>query len=82
MTMGSPKPGAASELPDDVVDVLARVVGRTLASALARLFWLDRRFRARLELLELSDHQLRDVGITRDQALREAERLSWRGDWT
>ncbi|MEX6507911.1 DUF1127 domain-containing protein [Jiella sp. M17.18] len=64
------------------MDVLARFLGQTLARAVARLLWLDRRYRARLELLELSDTQLRDVGITRDQALREAERLGWRGDWT
>ena len=33
--------------------------------------------RSRRRLLELDDHLLRDLGLTRDQARREAERPSW-----
>ncbi|MGY6563818.1 MAG: DUF1127 domain-containing protein [Halomonadaceae bacterium] len=31
----------------------------------------------RSQLLELSDHQLRDIGLTRHQAAREARRHFW-----
>lgn len=53
-----------------------------LARAMARLASIHQRGRMRLQLLDLTDDQLRDVGITRDEALREADRLRWRGDWT
>ena len=33
-------------------------------------------------MLTLSDEQLRDVGLQRDAALRAAELIAWRGDWT
>ncbi|MDA5095825.1 DUF1127 domain-containing protein [Aliiroseovarius sp. KMU-50] len=33
--------------------------------------------RQRIRLGELSDHMLRDIGITRDQAMREADRPFW-----
>jgi uncharacterized protein YjiS (DUF1127 family) len=33
--------------------------------------------RQRLRLGDLSDHMLRDIGITRDQAMREADRPFW-----
>ena len=57
--------------------------GRSLASAmlfLARTF--DRRRKMRRDLLSLDASQLRDVGLTRDEALRAAERIEWRGDWS
>ena len=41
-----------------------------------RQFW--RRVRTRRQLLELSDEQLRDIGISRDQARIEALRPFWR----
>ena len=37
--------------------------------------------RSRRALGRLSDDQLLDIGITRDQAMREAERILWRGSW-
>lgn len=56
--------------------------GRSLlAAGFSLLRTMGRRGKMRRDLLSLSDDQLRDVGITRDQALREAERLAWRGDW-
>ena len=39
-------------------------------------FW--RRLRTRKQLLELSDQQLRDIGISREQARLEAMRPFWR----
>ncbi|MFR0692153.1 DUF1127 domain-containing protein [Enterobacterales bacterium AE_CKDN230030158-1A_HGKHYDSX7] len=39
-------------------------------------FW--RRVRTRKQLLELSDAQLRDIGISREQAKLEAMRPFWR----
>jgi hypothetical protein len=45
------------------------------------LFWIERsRQRRRLgELAELNNHLLRDIGVTREEALREALRPFWRG---
>ncbi|RLQ89473.1 DUF1127 domain-containing protein [Notoacmeibacter ruber] len=37
--------------------------------------------RTRRALSRLCDDRLRDIGVTRDQALRESERFLWRGDW-
>ncbi len=42
--------------------------------------WAAKR-RSRRALARLSDAHLTDIGVTRDQALREAERVLWRGDW-
>ncbi|MDN6856609.1 DUF1127 domain-containing protein [Pseudomonas sp. CAN2814] len=39
-------------------------------------FW--RRVRTRKQLLELSDAQLKDIGVTREQAVIEAMRPFWR----
>ncbi len=39
--------------------------------------WLSRRGE-RVELATLDDRQLRDIGITRDQALAEAGKPFWR----
>jgi uncharacterized protein YjiS (DUF1127 family) len=35
----------------------------------------------RRDLLDLDDYQLKDLGLTRDEALRAAERIQWRSDW-
>lgn len=45
--------------------------------------WIDRlmaRRRSRLALLEMTDEQLKDIGISRADAYREANRLFWEGD--
>ncbi|WP_210243909.1 DUF1127 domain-containing protein [Bradyrhizobium guangdongense] len=41
--------------------------------------WLDRPFQ-RMALRDIADnpHLLRDIGLTRDEALREAEKPFWR----
>jgi uncharacterized protein YjiS (DUF1127 family) len=43
-------------------------------------FWIDRsRQRSQLgELAELNDDLLRDIGVTREEALREAAKPFWR----
>ena len=52
-------------------------------SAPRRVFAAMRRWhervRQRRQLLQLSDHMLRDLGITRAEALGEAEKPFWRG---
>jgi len=51
--------------------------GFTLRSVLRRVeTWLGKR-RSRLALLQLTDEQLRDVGISRDEARREGLRPFW-----
>ena len=37
-----------------------------------------RRARERMLLMEMSDHHLRDIGLTRDDALREWAKPFWR----
>jgi uncharacterized protein YjiS (DUF1127 family) len=46
-------------------------------SFLARLLAHGEVRRSRRALLDLDDHLLRDVGLTRRQALTEAERPAW-----
>ncbi|MFW3614066.1 DUF1127 domain-containing protein [Billgrantia antri] len=44
---------------------------------LRRLSYLMQLRRERNQLLELSDHQLRDIGLTRRDVAREARRHLW-----
>ena len=39
--------------------------------------WRSERYRSRLQLLALSDHDLRDIGISREDAIEEANRDFW-----
>jgi uncharacterized protein YjiS (DUF1127 family) len=48
-----------------------------LARWLAALRRMHERRRQRLALLKLDDHLLRDIGITRGQAQREASKPYW-----
>jgi len=50
---------------------------RDLAPGIARMW---RTHRERQRLLELNEYLLKDIGITREQAEREAARWMW--DWT
>ncbi|SDI34846.1 DUF1127 domain-containing protein [Pseudomonas panipatensis] len=52
------------------------VVSRGAQESRWQQFW--RRVRTRKQLLELSDEQLRDIGISREQARIEAMRPFWR----
>ena len=51
---------------------IAALLCRTLIA------WGDRR-RQRLDLAELDDHLLRDIGVTRQEACRECAKWFWRG---
>lgn len=44
------------------------------------LFWVERSHQRKAlgELAELNDYLLKDIGLTRDEALREAEKPFWR----
>ncbi|MFV3335246.1 DUF1127 domain-containing protein [Pseudomonas sp. NY15437] len=53
-----------------------REASRGLQESRWQQFW--RRVRTRKQLLELSDAQLRDIGISREQAKLEAMRPFWR----
>jgi uncharacterized protein YjiS (DUF1127 family) len=54
-------------------------LGRALRAALARLAVWAERHRQRRALLELSDHLLKDLGLSRADALREGGQPFWRG---
>ena len=43
-------------------------------------FWIDRSHQRRQlgELAELNDYLLKDIGVSREEALREAEKPFWR----
>lgn len=62
--------------------VLLEALARRSVRSIARLGYRVRHnYRTRQELRDLNDELLRDIGITRDQALREAERFVWKSDW-
>lgn len=48
-----------------------------LASLAALVLWQERS-RQRAHLAELSEHALKDMGMTRADALREADKAPWR----
>lgn len=52
------------------------------AGALFLVKAIGRRRKMRRDLLALNADELRDVGLSRDEALRAAERIEWRTDWT
>lgn len=61
----------------ELLDIQGRaVVPRGPQESRWKQFW--RRLRTRRQLLELSDEQLRDIGISREQARVEALRPFWR----
>lgn len=66
-----------------VVDIVPRTASRNrgrLWPSLRR--WWRRALelrRQRRALARLDEHLLRDIGLTREQALAEARRLPWRG---
>ncbi|WP_315919666.1 DUF1127 domain-containing protein [Mesorhizobium sp. SP-1A] len=58
-------------------DTFARRMGRLVRSL---FIWIDRLLehrRSRLALLELTDDQLKDIGISRADAYREGTRPFW-----
>ena len=51
--------------------------GSTLMRVVAMIEMAVERRRSRLALMELSDSQLKDIGISRSEAFREANRPFW-----
>ncbi|MCV0397109.1 MAG: DUF1127 domain-containing protein [Rhizobiaceae bacterium] len=51
--------------------------GRSLLRLIGELDLRVERYRTRRTLMDLSDHQLRDIGVTREEAWREASRPFW-----
>jgi uncharacterized protein YjiS (DUF1127 family) len=51
--------------------------GSTLLRVVAMIEMAVERRRSRLALLEMSDAQLKDIGISRSEAFREANRPFW-----
>ncbi|WP_448203577.1 DUF1127 domain-containing protein [Azospirillum sp. sgz302134] len=62
------------------VQILPRFLPRLLVTRplLAWFAQLWRQRRERAELLSLTDHELRDIGITRYDALAEAQKPFWK----
>lgn len=66
-------------LPSSGAILPARRPSRRLSGWLARLFDLHAAQRSRRALRDLDPAILRDIGLTREEALREATRGFW--DW-
>ncbi len=52
-------------------------LGTLLLAVVRRIDQMDQRRRSRIALQELSDEQLKDIGISRADAFREAARPFW-----
>ncbi|MBB4001671.1 DUF1127 domain-containing protein [Aurantimonas endophytica] len=65
----------------ELLEAVGRKIREARASLAFRLRALSGRARMRRDLLDLDDFQLKDLGLTRDEALRAAERIEWRCDW-
>lgn len=50
---------------------------RFLSTARSEYQWRAERHRSRMQLLRMDDHILRDIGITRGDAIEEAKRDFW-----
>ncbi len=76
--------GSGARFPTTVLSVAANDRARSGLPAKPSLFaWLSalmrmhKRWRQRQALLELDDRLLRDLGITRDEAIHEARKGFW-----
>ncbi|MEQ1937581.1 DUF1127 domain-containing protein [Mesorhizobium sp. CN5-321] len=63
------------------IDHIAATGTRGIVAFLLRTLavWAGRR-KQRLDLADLDDHLLRDIGVTRQEARRECAKRFWRGD--
>ena len=59
------------------VEKLSEYLSKANVLAAKAALWLDKRAQ-RKALLDLSDEQLRDIGVSRRDALREASKAAWR----
>jgi uncharacterized protein YjiS (DUF1127 family) len=62
---------------DHIIQTTAACQPRQPVNVIARVFAALEITRQRRQLRELDDHQLRDMGITRAQAAREASKPPW-----
>ncbi len=76
--------GLAIHRPTSPIEGVARRVVRLLATGLQQVWrgcriarWQLARQRTRRALAQLDDRMLRDIGISREQAMREAEKPFW-----
>jgi uncharacterized protein YjiS (DUF1127 family) len=65
-----------SDAAPSLAALVAAIRGYTASFASSLATCLERQ-RQRHQLAALDDHALRDIGITRTQALHEAEKLFW-----
>ena len=71
-------PSIRSERRASLLELWTRWLGYGVARAVAVApVWLDRS-RQRRQLAQLSDHMLRDIGLTRADAWAEADKPFWR----
>lgn len=57
---------------------LRPTLGSMLLALVNRLLLWQERSNERMKLLEMDDHMLKDIGISRAAAAREAEKAFWR----
>lgn len=69
--------GASSGGPSAGFEFWLSAFAAGLAAAAERLDMMMAKHRSRRLLLELSDQQLKDIGISRADAYREADRPFW-----
>jgi uncharacterized protein YjiS (DUF1127 family) len=67
--------GIGTSLRSEMLPVLAIGLAATIRQWIAR----GRERRALAEMAELNDHLLEDIGLSRDEALREATKWFWQG---
>ena len=75
-TMVAPHHGAAATLPS-FDSLIGLAVGTVTGAAETWSTWRERS-RQRNALLELSDYMLCDIGLSRAEAIHEAEKPFWR----
>jgi uncharacterized protein YjiS (DUF1127 family) len=71
-----PKPSKLPKLITELVVQSYQTVIDT-CTAYRRILWLKQRQHTRQQLLDLSDDQLKDIGVSREQAYKEANKFFW-----
>ena len=75
--------GSRFARPDEIGVSRRSEISATLAIGLAATIrqWIARarQRRALAEMAELNDHLLKDIGLSKDEALREATKWFWQG---
>jgi len=71
-----PKPSKLPKLITELV-VQSYQTAIDICTAYRRTLWLKQRQNTRQQLLDLSDDQLKDIGISREAAQKEANKFFW-----